>query len=327
MALPRKNKSKVIEALPVSEFYESFKDALELELVAGEKGLNKTIRERSLNRPALAVAGFFKYFASKRIQLFGAGEMGYLREMNEDEERRVITEILKRNVPCLVISRHLAPSKTFRELADSYNTPLIRSPLKSKIFTTEATLLLEEKFAPRTHVHGTLLDVKGIGTLICGESGVGKSECALALIERGHSLVADDLTYVKRLSDREIMGTSSELSRGYMECRGIGIINIAELFGVRAVRMQKRLDLVIHFVNWAAGMHEERTGLEENSMEILGLEVPIMEIPVRPGRDMARLVEVASMVRALRIMGHDSGAAEFNERLIAHMTQAENPDA
>src|SRR5690606_28744771 len=146
------------------------------------------------------------------------------------------------------------------------------------------------------------------------ESGVGKSECALALIERGHSLVADDLTYVKRLSDRELMGSSSELSRGYMECRGLGIINIAELFGVRSVRLQKRIDLIINFINWTSGMNEERTGLEENHMEVLGMKVPLMEIPVRPGRDMARLVEVAAMVRALKQMGHDS-AAEFNERL------------
>lgn len=163
-----------------------------------------------------------------------------------------------------------------------------------------------------------MLDVRGIGTLICGESGVGKSECALALIERGHSLVADDLTYVKRLSDRDLMGSSSELSRGYMECRGLGILNIADLFGVRSVRLEKRIDLVINFVAWSAGMHEERTGLEENRMEILGMQVPLMEIPVRPGRDMARLVEVAAMVHALKVMGHDS-AAEFNEKLIAHM--------
>jgi len=314
-----KPQEKSVEAISVREFYDSFKEPLQLELVAGAKGLDKTIRERSLNRPALAITGYFKFFASKRIQLFGAGEMAYLRDTSEEEESAILTEILERNVPCIAISRHLAPSKVLRDLCDQYKTPLIRSPLKSKTFTTEATLLLEEQFAPRTHIHGTLLDIKGIGTLICGESGVGKSECALALIERGHSLVADDLTYVKRLSDRELTGTSSELSRGYMECRGLGIINIAELFGVRSVRIEKRIDLVINFVTWTAGMHEERTGLEENYMEILGMKVALMEIPVRPGRDMARLVEVAAMVQALKKMGHDS-ATEFNERLIAHMT-------
>jgi len=321
MSIKQKNKTKLTESVSVREFYDSFHEPLEMEIVAGEAGLDKMIRERSLNRPALAMVGFFNFFASKRIQLLGAGEMAFLRELKPEEESKVMTAILERHVPCLIISRQLAPSKTLKDLANKFKTPLIRSTLKSKTFTTEATLLLEEKFAPQTQVHGTLLDIKGIGTLICGESGVGKSECALALIERGHSLVADDLTYVKRLSDRELMGFSSELSLGYMECRGLGIINIAELFGVRSVRLKKRIDLVINFVIWSAGMNEERTGLEESFVEILGMQVPVMEIPVRPGRDMARLVEVASMVQALKQMGHDS-AAEFNERLIATMTMS-----
>ncbi|MFP4156714.1 MAG: HPr(Ser) kinase/phosphatase [Opitutales bacterium] len=321
MPVAAKSNTKFIEAVTVREFFDSFKKPLKLELVAGAAGLDNTIRERSLNRPALAMVGFFTAFAAKRIQLLGAGEMAYLRERTEPEQAAIMQAILERRVPCLIISRNLAPSRALRRLADEFRTPLIRSPLKSKTLTTEATLLLEEQFAPRTHIHGTLLDIKGIGTLICGESGVGKSECALALIERGHSLVADDLTYIKRLSDRELMGTSSELSRGYMECRGIGIINIAELFGVRSVRLEKRIDLVINFSIWSQGMHEERTGLEENQMEILNLKVPLVEIPVRPGRDMARLVEVASMVQALKLIGHDS-AAEFNERLIAHMAQS-----
>ncbi|CAI8276996.1 MAG: HPr kinase/phosphorylase [Opitutia bacterium UBA7350] len=320
MAKYQKQQTKFVEAIPVRDFYESFKEPLALDCVAGESGLDRMVGERSLNRPALAVTGYFRYFASKRIQLFGAGEMAYLRDLKRDEEEQVLTDMFKRKLPCILVSRNLSPSKVMLGLAEKYKTPLIRSPLKSKTLTTEATLLLEEKFAPRTHLHGTLLDIKGIGTLICGESGVGKSECALALIERGHSLVADDLTHIRRLSDRELVGTSAELSRGYMECRGLGIINIAELFGVRSVRLRKGIDLVINFVAWTPGMHEERTGLEENTVEILGLKVPTMEIPVRPGRDMARLVEVASMVQALKLMGHDS-ANEFNDRLIESMAK------
>lgn len=314
------NNTRFVEAVTVREFYESFKEPLSMELVAGQAGLGRSIRERSLNRPALALVGFFTAFAFKRIQLLGAGEMAFLREKTATEEHAIMSAILERKVPCIIISRNLAPSRTLKQLAEKYATPLIRSPLTTKTFTTEATLLLEDQFAPRTHLHGTLLDIKGIGTLICGESGIGKSECALALIERGYSLVADDLTYVKRVSERELVGNSSELSRGYMECRGLGIINIAELFGVRSVRMDKRIDLIIKFALWQQGMREERTGLEESSVEILGLRVPAMEIPVRPGRDMARLVEVAAMVQALKNMGHDS-AAEFNDRLIAHMAR------
>ena len=320
MHVIQRNNTKFVEAVSVRDFYDSFKEPLEMELVAGESGLDNMIKERSLNRPALAMVGFFKAFAAKRIQLLGAGEMAFIREKTEADRVAIMTEILKRKVPCVIISRNLAPSKAICKLADQYKTPIIRSPLKSKTFTTEATLLLEDKFAPRTNMHGTLLDIKGIGTLICGESGVGKSECALALIERGHSLVADDLTYIKRVSERELLGTSSELSRGYMECRGLGIINVAELFGVRSVRVEKRIDLIINFHNWTTGMHEERTGLEEQYMEILGLKVPLMEIPVRPGRDMARLTEVAAMVQALMKIGHDS-ATEFNDQLIAHMAK------
>lgn len=306
----------------MKQLYDSFHQQLKLELVSGHNGLNRMIGERSLNRPALALTGFLKFFASKRIQLFGAGEMGYLRSLKNEEELQILRTIFSKKIPCIIISRNLAPSKILRELADEFNTPLIRSSLASKTLTTELTLLLEDFFALRTQIHGTLLDVKGIGTLICGESGVGKSECALALIERGYSLVADDLTYIKRISDRELVGTSNDLSRGYMECRGLGIINIAELFGVRSVRREKRIDLVIHFFNWSKGVVEERTGLGEHNREILGLEIPLIKIPVRPGRDMALLVEVAAMVRALKLMGHDS-AEEFNQKLIQHMKTTE----
>ena len=322
MKQQKSSNAKNVEAVSVKQLYDSFHQQLKLELVSGHNGLNRMIGERSLNRPALALTGYLKFFASKRIQLFGAGEMGYLRSLKNEEELQILRTIFSKKIPCIIISRNLAPSKILRELADEFNTPLIRSSLASKTLTTELTLLLEDFFALRTQIHGTLLDVKGIGTLICGESGVGKSECALALIERGYSLVADDLTYIKRISDRELVGTSNDLSRGYMECRGLGIINIAELFGVRSVRREKRIDLVIHFFNWSKGVVEERTGLGEHNREILGLEIPLIKIPVRPGRDMALLVEVAAMVRALKLMGHDS-AEEFNQKLIQHMKTTE----
>ena len=322
MTLFQKNKTKIVQSVSVREFYESFKDQLQLELVAGETGLDKTIQERSLNRPAAALTGYFKYFAWKRIQLFGAGEMGYLRDLEKANETKVLKKLFERNVPCLLVSRGLIPSGIMKELADQFSIPVIRSVLSSKELTTEATLLMEEKFAPQTLMHGTLLDVRGVGTLICGESGVGKSECALALIERGHSLVADDLTYVKRFSDHELVGSPAELSRGYMECRGLGIINIAELFGVRSVRLKKRIDLVIHFINWTPDVYEDRTGLDAKYLEILDIKVPLIEIFVRPGRDMAQLVEVAAMMQAFKQMGHDS-ASEFNERLIAHISSGD----
>jgi HPr kinase/phosphorylase len=316
---------KIVESLAVREFYDSFKTTLELDLVAGEEGLDKMIREKSVNRPSLALTGYYKYFANKRLQLFGAGEMSYLRDLPEKAQLNVLREIFSKQIPCIVISRNFAPSRAMIAIANELKVPLIRTPMKSKDFVAEATVLLEHKFAPRTTIHGTLLDIKGIGTLLRGKSGIGKSECALALIERGHSLVSDDLTYVKLVGETELIGTSSELNRGYMECRGIGIINIAELFGIRSVRREKRIDLVISFFEWQPGIEEERTGLEQSYYEILGRDVPLVEIPVRPGRDLARLVEVAALVQALKAIGHDS-AREFNERLIAYMTRQNESD-
>jgi len=183
-----------------------------------------------------------------------------------------------------------------------------------------ATLCIDNEFAPSTTEHATTLDIKGVGVMLRGSSGVGKSECALALIERGHSLVADDLTVIRLLDERELLASSRELNRGYMECRGIGIINIAEMFGIKSVRLEKRIDMVVSLHEWTPDVIEERTGLEENFYEILGLRVPHVELYVRPGRDIARLVEVAALTLALKRMGHDS-AKEFNDRLIDYMAR------
>lgn len=312
------SKTVDVESISVRDFFESYKAPLQMELVEGKDGLDNVIREKSINRPALALTGYFKYFANKRIQLFGAGEMAYLRDQSEDEQRMVLAEIVRKKIPCIIVSRSLQPTKALLRTAREFKIPLFRTPLKSKDFIADVTVLLEEKFAPRTTLHGTLLDIKGIGTLLRGKSGVGKSECALALIERGHSLVADDLVYCRRVGDHEVVGKSSDLNRGYMECRGIGIINIGHLFGIRSVRLEKRIDLIVTFKDWQQGMPEERTGLEQHYFKIFDVNVPHVEIPVRPGRDLARLSEVAALVQALRLMGHDS-AQEFNERLIAHM--------
>jgi HPr kinase/phosphorylase len=237
-----------------------------------------------------------------------------------------LDDVFAKKIPAVVISRGLPVDAILMKLADRHQVPLIRTQLKSKDFSAEATVLLEEKFAPRTNLHATLVDIKGVGVLLRGASGVGKSECALALIERGHSLVADDYVIVTLIGDRELQGTSKELNRGYMECRGIGIINVASIFGIRSVRREKRVDLVVTFVLWQPGMDEERSGLEVETFEILGRKVPHMTIPVRPGRDMARLVEVAAMVQALRGMGHDS-AKEFSDRLIEHMARGDQNKA
>lgn len=309
----------------MENFFESFGEDLKLRLVTGSSGLKRKIREKSINRPSLFLTGFYKYFAAKRIQLFGAGEMGYLREMSEGRQRIVLTEMVGRQIPCVIVSRNLAPTKPLLKIAERVGVPLFRSPLTSWEFMVLADILLEGKFAPWVTESGTMLDVKGIGILLRGGSGIGKSECALGLIEQGHSLVADDVVHVKLLHERELMATCSELNRGYMECRGLGIINVAEIFGIRSIRLEKRIDMVVSFIEWVSGMVEERTGLEQNFYEILGTQIPHIELPVRPGRDLAHLVEMAAMVQALKGIGHHP-AEEFNERLIAHMIEMKSSD-
>src|ERR1044071_8413046 len=198
--------------------------------------------------------------------------------------------------------------------------PVFRTPMITMNFVNLATLCVDNEFAPSATEHATSLDIKGVGVMLRGDSGVGKSECALALIERGHSLVADDLTVIKLLDERELIASSRPLNRGYMECRGIGIINVAEMFGVKCVRLEKRIDMVVSLKEWTPEVVEERTGLEENYYEILGMKLPHIELYVRPGRDTARLVEVAALTQALKKMGHDP-ARDFNDRLIAFMNE------
>jgi HPr kinase/phosphorylase len=250
--------------------------------------------------------------------VLGAAEMTFLRTLSEHVHRTVMNGMADRHIPCIVLTRNYNFPPAMLEVARKRRLPILRTPMITMNFVNTATLCVDNEFAPSATEQGTTVDVKGVGVMIRGDSGVGKSECALALVERGHSLVADDITVIKVLDERELMASSREITRGYMECRGIGIINIAEMFGIKSVRMEKRIDMVVSLRVWTPDAVEERTGLEEYYYEILGIKVPHVELYVRPGRDIARLVEVAAMVQALKRMGHDP-ALDFNNRLIAHM--------
>jgi HPr kinase/phosphorylase len=312
--------SKAIHGISVAHFFETYGTKLKLQIICGREGLHRLIREPAINRPALALTGFFKYLANKRIQVLGAAEMTFLRTLPAASQRSVINGMADRHIPCLVLTRNYTMPRPMLEVAQERRLPVFRTPMITMNFVNTATICVDNEFAPATTEQGTSVDIKGVGVLIRGDSGVGKSECALALVERGHSLVSDDVTTIKLLDERELMASSRVLTRGYMECRGIGIINIAEMFGIKSVRLEKRIDMVVSLREWTPSAVEERTGLEENFYEILGIKLPHIELYVRPGRDIARLVEVAAMVQALKRLGHDP-ARDFNERLIAEMAR------
>jgi HPr kinase/phosphorylase len=302
----------------IEQFYTHHASALQLKLIAGASGLHRRIREVTVNRPGLALTGFFKYFANKRIQVIGSAEITYLKSLPKDTLRKRIRALLDKDIPCLIFSRSINPPQIILEEAEQTDTPVFKCPLITMQLINKATLFLDVEFAPKCIEHGTTIDILGIGVLIKGASGVGKSECALALIERGHSLVADDVTCCYLLDGRELMGTAPETTRHHMEVRGLGIIDVGAIFGVGSIRKEKRIDLVVHLKDWHEVTEIDRIGLDQEWHKVLGLRLPLVTIPVRPGRDIARLVEVAALDQKLKGMGHNS-AKEFNERLIRAM--------
>jgi HPr kinase/phosphorylase len=307
------------QTVTVERFYTDHAGPLGLKLVAGAGGLKRVIREPTVNRPGLALAGYTKYFAGRRIQVIGSAESTYLKSLGPKERAQRYKELFAHRIPCVVLCRDIHPDREFRRAAELADVPVFVCPLITMRFINLATLALELMFAPRASEMGSMVDILGVGVIIRGESGIGKSECVLALIERGYSLVADDITRVMLLDGREVMGTSPEITRNHMEVRGIGIIDVAALFGVRSIRTEKRVDLVVTLKPWKESGDVERLGMEDEYTQILGIKIPHVLLPVRPGRDLARLIEVAALQTKLRSMGHNP-AKELNDRLIAQMT-------
>ena len=303
----------------VERFYKDHATSLQLSLVAGAGGLKRAIKEPTVNRPGLVLAGFTRYFASKRIQVIGNAEAVFAKSLAEEERIKRYEIFFSHRIPCVVFSRGLHPDKLFLKAADKARVPIFRCPLVTMNFINLATLALEMMFAPRGTEMGSMVDILGMGVIIRGESGIGKSESVLALIERGYSLVADDITKVTLVDGREIFGTSAELTRDHMEVRGIGIINVAAMFGVKSIRHEKRVDLVVTLKSWNEVTDVDRLGLEQEYVKILGIDIPHITIPVRPGRDLARLVEVAAFQAKLKEGGYNP-AKELNDRLISRMT-------
>jgi len=316
------DQQKSIPVVTVESFYSSHAEKLLMKLEGPRVGFHRKIREPTINRPGLALSGFYTYFAEKRVQVLGAAEYSYLKSLTPKTRVRRFRRLCESKIPCLVMSRgfHLAPE--LLAVTAEAEIAVFRTPMITMKFINAATIALEVDFSPTVTEFGSMVDILGIGVLIRGASGIGKSECVLGLIERGYSLVADDVTRMTSLEGRELMATAPELTRNHMEVRGIGIINVASVFGIGSIRVEKRLDLVATLKDWKEMEAVDRIGLDREFYEILGLQVPEVTIPVRPGRDMARLIEVAAMDQKLKDLGQNS-ALDFNTKLLNLMEPKE----
>ncbi len=309
------------EIVTVERFYSANARSLQLVLISGAAGLKRIIREPTVNRPGLALAGFTRYFANKRVQVIGNAESHFLKSLGPEERQDRYRRLLSYRIPCIVFCRGFRPDKLLLQLSEQERVPVFMTPLITMKFINLATLAMESMFAPHGTEMGSMVDILGIGVIIRGESGIGKSETVLALIERGYSLVSDDITKVTLVEGRDVIGTSAEITRNHMEVRGIGIVNVAAMFGVKSIRREKQVNLVVTLKNWEEVADVDRLGMEEEFIKVLGVQIPHITIPVRPGRDLARLIEVAAFQTKLKTSGFNP-AKELNDRLIAHMAQA-----
>ncbi|MBN2738261.1 MAG: HPr kinase/phosphorylase [Spirochaetales bacterium] len=290
-------------------------DELKLRCVAGRPGLVRDITLPEIDRPGLALSGFFENFAYKRIQVFGRGENSYLQKLEKENNYDAVEKILNYELPCCIFTYGIEPTEEFFKIAEKTKTPILISDLPSSEFSTRIIRVLNNVFAPHQTIHGVLVEVFGVGILIKGDSGVGKSEIALELIERGHRLVADDAINIRCVSGNYLMGKgASVVISHHMEIRGLGIINITHLFGVGAIRDEKRVELIVQLEEWNSKKFYDRIGSEEN-IDILGIKVPYLVIPVKPGRNIPIIIETAAMNERLKRMGYDS-AKEFSSNVM-----------
>ena len=304
--------------MTVDELLRAKRDSLVLELLTDERGLSRTVTNPDISSPGLVLTGYTERFPTDRMQVLGETEVSFLESLDDDRRRGAIEAFLSFDMPVIFITKGQEAPEPLVETANQAGTPVIRSQLKTSEFYTRIKPFLEERFAPTTTMHGSLADVYGVGLLFVGASGVGKSEAVLDLVERGHRLVADDLVIVSRRGHEVLMGRGSEMQRHHMEIRGVGIIDIHQLFGIRAIRLQKRIEVVVQLEVWDADAEYDRTGLDPKTVDILGVPVPKVTVPLVPGKNITVVCEVVAMNHLLKFAGHDT-AALFNRRLQARM--------
>jgi HPr kinase/phosphorylase len=306
--------------LRLRDFVSRRGDPLQLEALTGDLGLDRQMPEAEVASPGLALAGYTGRFAPNRIHVFGETEITYLNSLPAQDRRLTLENFFGFDLPCIFVTKGQEVPAELLELARGRSVPVFRSKLKTAEFYRRIKPIVEEAFAPRTTLHGSLADVYGVGLLFVGRSGIGKSECVLDLVERGHRLVADDVVQVKRHGLDILMGNGHEMARHHMEIRGIGLIDIRLLFGVRAVRQQKRIEVVVQLADWDASREYDRTGLDLEQTKILDVELPSVTVPLNPGKNLTVICEVVAMSHLLRYSGFDV-AKTFNEGLIRKMRE------
>ncbi|MCI6061654.1 MAG: HPr(Ser) kinase/phosphatase [Dorea sp.] len=273
-----------------------------------------------INRPALQLTGFFEHFDSDRVQIIGYVEYTFLEKMEEEKKKEIYQTFLSYPIPCLVFCRNLPPEEMLLEMAEKANVPVFQTEKKTSEFTSELIRWLNVELAPCISIHGVLVDVYGVGVLIMGESGIGKSEAALELIKRGHRLVSDDVVEIRRVSDETLVGSAPDITRHFIELRGIGIVDVKTLFGVLSVRETENIDLVITLEEWNRDKEYDRLGLEEEYTEFLGNKVVCHHLPIRPGRNLAIIVETAAINHRQKQMGYNA-AQELYKRVQQNLTR------
>ena len=272
------------------------------------------IQVPDINRPALQLTGYFDHFDSDRVQIIGYVEYTYLETLSDEKKKEMYTQLLSYGIPCIVYCRNLEPDETFLQMANEMKVPIFQSSKQTSAFTAEVIRWLNVELAPCISIHGVLVDVYGVGVLIMGESGIGKSEAALELINRGHRLVTDDVVEIRKVSDDTLVGKAPDITRHFIELRGIGIVDVKSLFGVQSVRETQTIDLVINMEEWDKNREYDRLGLKEESTEFLGNKVVCHSIPIRPGRNLAILVESAAVNHRQKQMGYNA-AEELYRRV------------
>ena len=304
--------------ISIGKMLEDYGDQLSLSSVAGQEGIGNTLSTSDVHRPGLALAGFLGLFTFDRVQVMGNTEMLYLSSLAPDVCRQTLETIFQFDIPCMVITDGNEVLPVMVELSNARHIPLLTTPFATTKFAHLFSYYLDDVFAPRTAIHGSLVDVYGIGLLFVGASGIGKSEIAVDLVERGHRLVADDVVLVSRKLQGIVVGSSGETLRDHIEIRGLGILNVRNMFGVRAVRMQKRVEVVVKLIKWDETAAYDRIGLDEDWVSILDLEVPQVTVPIYPGKNITVIAETIALNYQLKIQGYHT-AQEFNRRLVERM--------